>query len=315
MEKRHKTLALVLGLVTTVLLALVLWPQETPTVPVVVAARDLGAGATLTPADLDVVMLPVDQAPADAAAAVEDLVGKSLAVVRFAGEPITPRHLGVAVSLAPDERGIAVRVTADTGLAGLIAPGQKVGLVATFQDRQTRRAFAKVLFEDVRVLYVSPGFRARPDRPITYRASVADGQVEAEPAASPSYTANGSQEGIVVLAATTDPMPILYEAQETLHVRAIRKVLGVEEGVEGDVQMASLETDPLGLGELPEEQPPQVVWGVPVEMIAALNHAGASFTLVLQPEEAAPYTTPGFDLKQMLAPISDEIDQPLFAGR
>lgn len=314
MEKRNKTLAVVLGLATAVLLALLLWPQEEPTAAVVVAARDLGAGAVLTPADLQVVHLPLDRAPADGVAAVEDLVGKSLAVVRFAGEPITPRHLGVAVRLAPDERGIAVRVTADTGLAGLIGPGQKVGLVATFQDRQTRRAFAKVLFEDVRVVYVSPGFRARPDRPFTYQASVGDGQVVQAQASADGYTGT-SEEGIVVLAASTEPMPILYEAQETLHVQAIRKVLGLDEG-EGDVQTVAETEDPFGLGRgLPEEQPPQVVWGVPVEMIAALNHAGASFTLVLQPEDAVPYTTPGFDLKQMLAPIAGEMDEPLFAGR
>lgn len=308
---KNKSLSLILGLVTAVLLAAALWPQQEDTVTVVVAARDLGAGATLRPADLTTVSLPVNQAPNDAVADPDALLGKSLAVVRFSGETITPRHIGVAVTLQANERGIAVKVAADTGLAGLIQPGQKVGLVATVQERQSRQAFAKTLIEDVRVLYVSPSFRARPDQPITYRASVQNGQTAEADAPTQGYQP-AANEGIVVLAAVTDPMPILYEAQETLHVRAIRKVLGLDE----ESLTVSDQEDPFGLGaSIPEEQPPQVVWGVPVEMIAALNAADASFTLVLQPEDATPYTTPGFDLKQMLSPISADVDQSLFANR
>jgi len=308
---KNKSLSLVLGLITTVLLAAALWPQQEALVNVVVAARDLGAGAALRAADLTTISLPASQAPSDALADPEALIGKSLAVVRFSGEAITPRHIGVAVTLQANERGIAVKVAADTGLAGLIQPGQRVGLVATVQERQSRQAFAKTLIEDVRVLYVSPSFRARPDQPITYRASVQNGQTAEADAPNQDYQP-AANEGIVVLAAVTDPMPILYEAQETLHVRAIRKVLGLDE----ESLTVSDQEDPFGLGaSIPEEQPPQVVWGVPVEMIAALNAADASFTLVLQPEDATPYTTPGFDLKQMLSPISADVDQSLFANR
>lgn len=308
---KNKSLSLILGLVTAVLLAAALWPQQEATVSVVVAARDLGAGATLRAADLTAVSLPVSQAPSDAVADPDALLGKSLAVVRFSGEAITPRHIGVAVTLQANERGIAVKVAADTGLAGLIQPGQKVGLVATVQERQSRQAFAKTLIEDVRVLYVSPSFRARPDQPITYRASVQNGQTAEADAQTQAYQPAAS-EGIVVLAAITDPMPILYEAQETLHVRAIRKVLGLDE----ETLTVADQTDPFGLqASIPEEQPPQVVWGVPVEMIAALNAADASFTLVLQPEDATPYTTPGFDLKQMLSPIGADLDSTLFTNR
>lgn len=308
---KNKSLSILLGLLTAVLLAAALWPQEEATVTVVTAARDLGAGATLRAADLTTLSLPLSQAPTDAVSDPDSLLGKSLAVVRFSGEAITPRHIGVAVTLQPNERGIAVQVAADTGLAGLIQPGQRVGLVATVQERQSRQAFAKTLIEDVRVLYVSPGFRARPDQPITYRASVQNGQSAEADVQTQGYQP-ASNEGIVVLAAATEPMPILYEAQETLHVRAIRRVLGLDE----ESLTVSDQEDPFGLGaSIPEEQPPQVVWGVPVEMIAALNAADASFTLVLQPEEAAPYTTPGFDLMQMLAPIGAELGESLFANR
>ena len=50
------------------------------------------------------------QAPSDAVADPAQLAGQTLAVVRFAGEPVTTRHLGQAVSLRPNERGIALKV-------------------------------------------------------------------------------------------------------------------------------------------------------------------------------------------------------------
>lgn len=131
MRKRGVGLPLALGVVTCILLALALWPKTEPQRTVVVAARDLGAGLALAAADLTTATLPAGQAPADALADPAALVGQSLAVVRFAGEPVTARHLGPAVSLQPDERGIAVQVKADTGLAGLLRPGMTVGVVAT----------------------------------------------------------------------------------------------------------------------------------------------------------------------------------------
>ncbi len=114
---------IVLGVLTCLLLVAVLWQPEEPKRKVVVAATNLGAGVALAPSDLATVEMTRDQAPADALADPGKLVGQTLAVVRFAGEPITLRHLGPAVDLKPDERGVAVHVKADTGLAGLLRPG------------------------------------------------------------------------------------------------------------------------------------------------------------------------------------------------
>ncbi len=130
---KNPIIPILLAIATFALLALTLWPQEEPTAVVVVAARDLGAGSILTPADLKTVVLPLEQAPSDALADPTPLVGESLAVVRYVGEPVTPKHLGPAVVLAPDERGIAVRVEADTGLAGLLLGlRDRVGAGAAF---------------------------------------------------------------------------------------------------------------------------------------------------------------------------------------
>ena len=150
MQRKRWGLPIALGLITAILLVAALWPKETPQRTLVVAARDLGAGTTLAAADLTTAQVDAARAPADAIADPGRLVGQTLAVVRFAGEPVTPRHIGPAVTLAPDERGIAVKVQADTGLAGLLRPGMKVGMVATLADGD-RDIYAKSLLEGLRV--------------------------------------------------------------------------------------------------------------------------------------------------------------------
>jgi len=88
MRKKSLVLPLLLGLLTFALILLALWPEPEHTVDIVVAARDLGAGAVLTDADLAVVTLPADQAPPDAVSDPAPLVGQTLAVARFQGEAV-----------------------------------------------------------------------------------------------------------------------------------------------------------------------------------------------------------------------------------
>lgn len=286
---RNPLLPIVLALATFVLLALALWPQEEPTTTVVVAGRDLGAGAILAPADLKTVTLPVEQAPEDAVSDPALLVGESLAVVRYSGEPVTPRHLGPAVILAPDERGVAVQVQADTGLAGLLRPGMMVGVVATLRDQTTDEVYAKSVLEGLRVLYVPPSFQARSPQSTIYQTSPDGGYTPPPPPQEPV------REGVVVLAAGTLPEPVVYEAAEAI----LLKQLAEEETIEASD--GTLATEENG-------EPPAVTWAVPVELLAALNAADASFTLVLTPEDARPYTTPGLDLASVMS--SAFSDQP-----
>jgi Flp pilus assembly protein CpaB len=219
---KNPIIPILLAIATFALLALTLWPQEEPTAVVVVAARDLGAGSILTPADLKTVVLPLEQAPSDALADPTPLVGESLAVVRYSGEPVTPKHLGPAVVLAPDERGIAVRVEADTGLAGLLRPGMEVGVIATLESPVSSSDFgtvsgrglpyAKSVLEGLRVLYVPPDFQARPAQPVVYSSETN----QPVPSSVPPV-----REGVIVLAAKTRPEPIQYEEAEAILIREL----------------------------------------------------------------------------------------------
>jgi len=314
MRRKGAGLPLALGVITCALLALVLWPKQEPQKTVVVAAHDLGAGLALAASDLTTAVLPATQAPADAVADPTALVGQSLAVVRFAGEPVTPRHLGPAVSLRPDERGIAVQVKADTGLAGLLRPGMTVGVVATLAGQTqdpadiqpgvvaspVRTVYAKALLEGVRVLYVPPEFQARPYTPVTAQVTVSGGQsktntglLAAQPAASSSpTTATNLREGVIVLAAGTKPISITYQMITT--TLPLSDTLGLLAGGKAAGGAAAGDAKPA---------PPIQRLLVPVELLAALNATDASFTLVLAPEHATPYTTIGLSLADLAADV------------
>jgi hypothetical protein len=316
MPKRRWTLPLALGLITAILLVAALWPKTTPTRTVVVAARDLGAGAALAAADLTTIEMDAPQAPADAVGDPSRLVGQTLAVVRFAGEPITPRSLGPAVTLAPDERGLAVKVKADTGLAGLLRPGMQVGVIATLTDASTTRdVYAKTVLEGLRVLYVSPDFQARPYTPATASATVnksgssATGSglgLDNAPATSSTGSSGTVREGVLVLAVSTQAQPIRYETiTDTLKLAA---ALGITNTAALTPTVPATPTPTARVAAKPVEPP--VRWVVPVELLAALNAGGDSLTLTLLPAAPQAYITAGANLSDVRPPSKEAERRP-----
>lgn len=303
-KSRRWALPLALGLITAFLLLAVLWPKEAPKKTVVVAARDLGAGQTITVADLSVTEMLAAQAPADAVADPAQLAGQTLAVVRFANEPITLRHLGAAVHLQPNERGIALKVQADTGLAGILRPGMTVGVIATLSAKpavssgvspdgalyptlQGNTVYAKTVLEGLRVLYVSPDFQARPYQPATASASVKPGASSASGSDTATYSTGATgtvREGVLLLAASTQPVTLTY----TLAAPAVTGVLtGTLPAISGSRRLPTYTF-------------------VPVELLAALNAAGSQFALTLAPDLAQPYNTLGSALDGLLAPTVEQ---------
>lgn len=102
----------------------------------VVAAQDLNAGTQLTADNLQVKIVPRGGLPDGTFSNVVDLIGKTLAVARVAGDPITNyvvgdngAELGLPSMLDPDTVAIAVRVDQATGLAGVLRPGQLVTVI------------------------------------------------------------------------------------------------------------------------------------------------------------------------------------------
>lgn len=307
-KKRSKLgLPLLLGAITFALIILALWPEETTTLPVVVASRDLGAGTVLTPADFTTLNMEAEIAPADAMPDPASLIGGTLAMVRFQGEPINARHLGPAVAVLPHERAVSLQVRQDQGLAGILRPGMVVGIVATLPDFDGN-VFAKTMLEDLRVVYVSPDFQARPDMPITAEMTVANGT--STPPSNNIQRSSGSgsaaREGIVIVAAPIAPQPISYvPITETMpYTYSLLSDAAAMDESEVRLQAATYADSPLALWHAPKAVPDmlnaQSTWVTPVELLAALNAADQAFTLVLMPEQAEPYVSPGFSLSSLL---------------
>jgi Flp pilus assembly protein CpaB len=135
-------------LVAALLLAAVvvaLRPDAPPTalgaqpagVTVVVAARDLPAGAILGRGDLRTVSLPTGVVPAGAARVVSALLGRTIAGPVRRGETVTDARLvgpGLTAGLGPQESSAVPVRLADAEAAALVRPGDRVDVLGTPVD-------------------------------------------------------------------------------------------------------------------------------------------------------------------------------------
>lgn len=126
-------------LVTAVLVAL--RPASSPAgvtpplgVPVVVVAKDLPAGATLSAADLRTVALPIGVVPAGTVREVGTLLGRIVAGPVRRGEPVTDARLvgpGLTAGLGPRESSAVPVRLADPETAALVRTGDRVDVLGT----------------------------------------------------------------------------------------------------------------------------------------------------------------------------------------
>lgn len=143
------------AVLVTLALVLALVPSDgSRGFPVVVAATDLTAGATLRVTDLTVALWPGDLAPSGAVRNVAAAEGRVLVGAARAGEALTDVRLAGAAGVLgdrPDAAAVPVRL-ADGGVAGLLSPGSRVDVVTTGDTA----AEPTVLAADAVVLTVLP---------------------------------------------------------------------------------------------------------------------------------------------------------------
>lgn len=106
-------------------------PPPPDTVDVLVARRDLPAGARLESGDLTRTAFPASLAPASPTTD-DDAVGRVLAAPIGRGEPLTGvRLVGPALAEAQDGQTVLPVRLPDAGMAALLRPGDVVDLYAT----------------------------------------------------------------------------------------------------------------------------------------------------------------------------------------
>lgn len=191
--------------------------------PTLVAARPLSPGTKLTEADVVVRPIPLAARLPGALEKPEDAVGKVLAFARAEGDQITAAMLGegptgIAASLSPEARAVAVRVDQSSGLIGILRPGDRVTVIAVvepsalgFQALPAPAAAtgtvtetaavpspaARVVLSGLRVLMVPASFRYE-------EASPGSGG----PAALQPLRTLSAQQGVVLLEAPVEPVEI-----------------------------------------------------------------------------------------------------------
>ena len=120
---------------------------EAGKVAVPVAARDLAGGTVLGAGDLRTVGLPAAAVPAGTLRPDGSVVGRVLAGAVRRGEPLTDaRVVGAGLArLAGGPGSVAVPVRlADTGVAALVRPGDRVDIVAVTEHGATSVVVAGV---------------------------------------------------------------------------------------------------------------------------------------------------------------------------
>ena len=193
-----------LAAIVVALIALsVLGSRESEKAEVVVAMSSFPAGHTLEEGDVALAEMPVNTLPDDALTDVAMASGETLKLARSSGDVIASGHLGGdTLELSQDERAVSIHVTDAAGLAGLVKPGDYVGVTAILNENEG--AFAKVAAEGLKVLYVSPTFKALDPADVEPQAEEDEdsfGGVKAAP--------ERDEEGIIALA-----VPIQAEVLE-----------------------------------------------------------------------------------------------------
>ncbi|WP_019873315.1 Flp pilus assembly protein CpaB [Sporichthya polymorpha] len=144
----------------------VLAPGPDPTVPVLVAARDLRWGVPLGADDIVVAALPADAVPDGALTEASAARGRLLTSPVRRGEAITDVRLVGPATVEPGLLAVGVRI-ADAGMAAVLRAGAVVDVLAAARDegfdRPVGLGTAEVVASGVRVLAVPNARRTSLD--------------------------------------------------------------------------------------------------------------------------------------------------------
>jgi len=219
-----KILPILLAAAAFIVVLLVLSP--TPEEDVLVAAYDLPMGHVVEPSDFYLGSFPNDMVPEDAMKDPDQVVGLTLMVGRSEGDIIRYSNLGdEPMALAPNERAVAVTVNNASGLAGLLRPGDLVGLTAVIESGGIGEngTYSKAAVENLRVLYLSPDFLAidPADSVVTTTTDNTTATVKTE----------RKPQGALVLAVSIEAETIIYDFAN------VEPTLGIQERVVNVIEM------------------------------------------------------------------------------
>ena len=182
---------------------------RTQTQDVVIAAKDIAAGSTMSEAMLKegtvrAIKWPKASVPAGAFETPAQVIGKVNRVKIVANEPILESRLsgegaGLTVRLEAGKRAMAVRVDEIIGVSGFIVPDDRVDVIVTttppgVNDNKDAR-LSKIVLQNKRVLSVAQSTEQKDGKPQVARSITLEVSPEEAEKLSLAY-----QEGPIVLA-------------------------------------------------------------------------------------------------------------------
>lgn len=156
--------------------------------PVVVAATDIDAGATLAAKQLKIKEMPQDKIPKGSFARLEEVKDRITTSSYKEGEPILdtqlePRPSGILARVSPNKRAMTVKVDEVSGVAGFLSPGDRVDVVATITPKEAgKESISKVVLQNLRVLSTGqridkvPGEKPQVVPTVTLEVTPAEGE-------------------------------------------------------------------------------------------------------------------------------------------
>ena len=156
-----KFIPILLAIITFIAVLIFLSPPAQ--VKVAVAANDLQMGHVLTADDIVIKSYPKEVIPSDIVTDPASVIGLTMLISRPMGDILRMSSIGVqSIALKPDERAVAITVDNASGMAGLLRAGDTVGISAiiSVQNYEQSGTYSKIAIENLRVLYLSPEFKA-----------------------------------------------------------------------------------------------------------------------------------------------------------
>lgn len=131
---------------------------QTKTVPVVMAAENLGIGSRLSEQNLTVSQWPEDHVPRGAFNSIDQLAGRVAVTPLNAGQPILAAELaapgsgaGLVALIEQGKRAMAIRVDEVTGVGGFILPNTVVDVIGVENTRSGDKT-ANTILKKIKVL-------------------------------------------------------------------------------------------------------------------------------------------------------------------
>ncbi len=184
-------------------------------VPVLVAAQDIPAHTTLTPALVKVVQMPQQARLPNALTRVEDATGKVVQYPLSSGEQILPskftvehKDQGLAYVIPAGMRAIAINVSQLIGAGGLLQPGDHVDIIATFDKGTMGKDESFLLLQNVEVLAVAQTFEGQAEQEAANAAPSNGSSVLGQSIPGAGGAASATPTGPVV-----SPTPVVLKPQ------------------------------------------------------------------------------------------------------